>query len=497
MSTGSLYERIGVAKDASDNEIKKAYRKLALQHHPDKGGDAEKFKEISEAYAVLSDPEKRRVYDATGELDLTDFDMEEFMGSGVLEQFFQEMMLESGMGEEMKELYGDDVDMNELQQSFESFFKASMGMSDGPVLMPDGSTMPANMVPSMAELGALEGDDEDEEEAMMAMMAMMQGMGGPPGAGGRPAARRLTGSQRAPGGSSGAAGRKKGQGGKKGGAKGPARSPLDMLDDDDDEAALEEMIMAAAMRGGMGGGMGGGLGGMPDLPPEMLAMMAEMGAMPGMGGLGGLGGMGGGRGGMGGGRGGMGGGRGGKPKKKAAAEPKARREPPPPMPAPAAAAVDPSAAPDVQWFQAAKVGDLSSLKRLHAADAALLCKAGRGIGHTALHWAAAAGHLACCSWLLEQGTPVDVRNAGESTPLHSAAGSGQLEVVHELLRRGADAKAQDDSGVTAADLAQSRGHATVAEAVRGGGGGGGGGGADAAGPAEATSAPAGSATYAY
>ena len=59
MATSSLYERIGVAKDASDNEIKKAYRKLALQHHPDKGGDAEKFKEISEAYAVLSDPEKR------------------------------------------------------------------------------------------------------------------------------------------------------------------------------------------------------------------------------------------------------------------------------------------------------------------------------------------------------------------------------------------------------------------------------------------------------
>ena len=85
---------------------------------------------------------------------------------------------------------------------------------------------------------------------------------------------------------------------------------------------------------------------------------------------------------------------------------------------------------------------------------------------------------------------------GESTPLHSAAGSGQLEVVHELLRRGADAKAQDDSGVTAADLAQSRGHATVAEAVREGGSGGGGG-ADAAGPTEATSAPAGSATYAY
>ena len=157
MSSGNLYERIGVAKDASDTDIKKAYRKLALTHHPDKGGDAEKFKQISEAYAVLSDPEKRRVYDKTGELDLADFDMEEFMSSGVLEEFFKEMMIESGMGEEMRELYGDDVDMNELQQSFESFFKASMGMSDGPVLMPDGSTVPAHMVPSMAELG---GDEE-------------------------------------------------------------------------------------------------------------------------------------------------------------------------------------------------------------------------------------------------------------------------------------------------------------------------------------------------
>ena len=130
------------------------------------------------------------------------------------------------------------------------------------------------------------------------------------------------------------------------------------------------------------------------------------------------------------------------------------------------------------------------------ADAALLGKAGRGIGHTALHWAAAAGHLACSTWLLEQGTPVDVRNAGESTPLHSAAGSGQLEVVQELLRRGADAKAQDDSGVTPDDLAQSRGHATVAEAVRGGGGSDAAA-AGAAGPAEGASMPAGSAAYAY
>jgi molecular chaperone DnaJ len=60
------YDTLGISKTASVEEIKKAYRKLALQHHPDKGGDAEKFKEISEAYAVLSDPQKREQYDQFG-----------------------------------------------------------------------------------------------------------------------------------------------------------------------------------------------------------------------------------------------------------------------------------------------------------------------------------------------------------------------------------------------------------------------------------------------
>mmetsp|Transcript_9231 Transcript_9231/g.11376 ORF Transcript_9231/g.11376 Transcript_9231/m.11376 type:complete len:416 (-) Transcript_9231:9-1256(-) len=66
VDTTKLYETLGVNKDAEDKEIKKAYRKLAIKNHPDKGGDEAKFKEISAAYEILSDPEKREKYDKYG-----------------------------------------------------------------------------------------------------------------------------------------------------------------------------------------------------------------------------------------------------------------------------------------------------------------------------------------------------------------------------------------------------------------------------------------------
>ncbi len=58
-----LYKIIGVIKEATAAEIKKAYYKMANIHHPDKGGDTDKFKEIAIAYSVLSDEEKRKRYD--------------------------------------------------------------------------------------------------------------------------------------------------------------------------------------------------------------------------------------------------------------------------------------------------------------------------------------------------------------------------------------------------------------------------------------------------
>lgn len=62
----NYYEILGVSKDATDQDIKKAYRKLAHQHHPDRGGDEGKFKEANEAYQVLSNKQKRQQYDQFG-----------------------------------------------------------------------------------------------------------------------------------------------------------------------------------------------------------------------------------------------------------------------------------------------------------------------------------------------------------------------------------------------------------------------------------------------
>src|ERR1700733_14560808 len=86
----NYYDILGVQKTASEDEIKKAFRKLAQKYHPDKkGGNEAKFKEISEAYSTLSDKKKRSEYDAygktfaggsTGNQGFGDFDFSNFAG---------------------------------------------------------------------------------------------------------------------------------------------------------------------------------------------------------------------------------------------------------------------------------------------------------------------------------------------------------------------------------------------------------------------------------
>ena len=80
------YEVLGITRGATDEEIRKAFRKLAFKHHPDHnrsdGGTGEKFKEVNEAYEVLSDQEKRSAYDRFGHGATEGFSWRGFEGFG-------------------------------------------------------------------------------------------------------------------------------------------------------------------------------------------------------------------------------------------------------------------------------------------------------------------------------------------------------------------------------------------------------------------------------
>src|ERR687889_1682321 len=105
MAKRDYYDVLGVAKDASEDDIKKAYRKQAMKHHPDrnqgKGDDKsskaseEKFKEAKEAYEMLSDPQKRAAYDQYGHAGV-----DPNLGRGGAEGF-------GGFAEAFGDIFGD------------------------------------------------------------------------------------------------------------------------------------------------------------------------------------------------------------------------------------------------------------------------------------------------------------------------------------------------------------------------------------------------------
>lgn len=106
MAKRDYYEVLGVAKDASDSDIKKAYRKLALKYHPDRNPDdpsaEEKFKELGEAYEIISDPDKRAAYDRMGHAAFENGGMGNGGGTGGFGGFHDPMdifaQMFSGMG---------------------------------------------------------------------------------------------------------------------------------------------------------------------------------------------------------------------------------------------------------------------------------------------------------------------------------------------------------------------------------------------------------------
>lgn len=101
------YQILGISRTASQDDIKKAYRRLAHQHHPDKGGDEKKFKEVNEAYQILSDQQKRSQYDQFGRV---------FEGGGSAGWDF-------GFDfESMRDKFGEDFDFMDLGDIFGEMF---------------------------------------------------------------------------------------------------------------------------------------------------------------------------------------------------------------------------------------------------------------------------------------------------------------------------------------------------------------------------------------
>ena len=134
------YEVLEVSKDASEDEIKKAYRKLAILHHPDKNQGSQestvKFQQISAAYAVLSCPEKRSRYDMKGSLDEDDSD--------------------------------GQADMNDLLRVFEAVFGASTGFggSNAHVFFQTGGGHFGSYAEEMFDMDSMFevfGDDEEDQ----------------------------------------------------------------------------------------------------------------------------------------------------------------------------------------------------------------------------------------------------------------------------------------------------------------------------------------------
>ena len=104
------YNILKISKSASDDEIKKSYKNLAKQHHPDTGGDANTFRQISEAYQVLGDPAKRKNYDAFGSADPQQFNFRSNNSNDInVDELFNQFGVHFGRGFKPRQQRNKDI----------------------------------------------------------------------------------------------------------------------------------------------------------------------------------------------------------------------------------------------------------------------------------------------------------------------------------------------------------------------------------------------------
>lgn len=123
------YKILGVPRDATQEEIKKAYRRLAMKYHPDKNKGSkeaeEKFKEINEAYAVLSDPEKRRLYDLYGSAEFGKrYTTEDIFRGFDFENIFRDLGIDLGPFFSRRNKKGGQTFVFDLGEIFSNLFRS-------------------------------------------------------------------------------------------------------------------------------------------------------------------------------------------------------------------------------------------------------------------------------------------------------------------------------------------------------------------------------------